>query len=524
MTASKLCFRDPAGARIFKTESKRVRWATSAILLAFPWMIGLAADASAQNISVAGGDVESNVAPTTYDSITVSGTSALGAPSTYTAAADLTLTNSLSVSSSGVFNANANVTAGGVSISSDGLINLNTGTLTAGGLGLSGPNSVTRTDGHYSVGNLSLSNGAALTYGDGDSISGELTLDGASLARTKTLNAYAFNVQNTTLDLITGDSFYATSSIRTGSVVNINGDVTLGGVETQADGKINLNVGTLTAGGLGLSGPNSVTRTDGHYSVGNLYLSNGAALTYGDGDSISGEITLDGASLARTKTFNAYAFKVTNTTLDLTTGDSFYATSSIRTGGVVNINGDVTLRGVGTESDGVVNLNSGTLTAVGLGLSGPNSVTRTGGHYSVGDLSLSNGAALTYGDGDSISNALSIDGISSLFAEYEPLSLDSLSITNGGVLSLYAFTGSGAVSNWGLRVAGDTRSLLDALIAGNLITGNSGPLSVLYDPTSNSTFVTTMSAVPEIDPVGIGSVITLVTGVLALLERRKRSA
>ena len=408
MTASKLCFRDPAGARIFKTESKRVRWATSAILLAFPWMIGLAADASAQNISVAGGDVESNVAPTTYDSITVSGTSALGAPSTYTAAADLTLTNSLSVSSS--------------------------------------------------------------------------------------------------------------------SVVNINGDVTLGGVETQADGKINLNVGTLTAGGLGLSGPNSVTRTDGHYSVGNLYLSNGAALTYGDGDSISGEITLDGASLARTKTFNAYAFKVTNTTLDLTTGDSFYATSSIRTGGVVNINGDVTLRGVGTESDGKINLNSGTLTAVGLGLSGPNSVTRTGGHYSVGDLSLSNGAALTYGDGDSISNALSIDGISSLFAEYEPLSLDSLSITNGGVLSLYAFTGSGAVSNWGLRVAGDTRSLLDALIAGNLITGNSGPLSVLYDPTSNSTFVTTMSAVPEIDPVGIGSVITLVTGVLALLERRKRSA
>ena len=191
---------------------------------------------------------------------------------------------------------------------------------------------------------------------------------------------------------------------------------------------------------------------------------------------------------------------------------------------MVNINGDVTLRGVGTESDGKINLNSGTLTAVGLGLSGPNSVTRTDGHYSVGDLSLSNGAALTYGDGDSISSALSIDGISSLFAEYEPLSLDSLSITNGGVLSLYAFTGSGAVSNWGLRVAGDTRSLLDALIAGNLITGNSGPLSVLYDPTSNSTFVTTMSAVPEIDPVGIGSVITLVTGVLALLERRKRSA
>jgi len=407
---------------------------------------------------------------------------------------------------------------------SDGKINLNSGTLTAGGLGLSGPSSLTRTDGHYSVGNLYLSNGAALTYGDGDSISGDLYLDGASLTRTKTFNAYAFKVTNTTLDLTTGDSFNAYSSIRTGGVVNINGDVTLRSVGTESDGKINLNSGTLTAVGLGLSGPNSVTRTGGHYSVGDLSLSNGAALTYGEGDSISGYLYLDGASLARSKTLNAFSFDVKNTALDLITGDSFTSNSFARNGSVVNIKGDVTLGGVGTESDGVVNLNSGTLTAGGLDLSGPNSVTRTDGHYSVGNLSLFSGATLTYGDGDSISNALSIDGISSLFAEYEPLSLDSLSITNGGVLSLYAFTGSGAVSNWGLRVAGDTRSLLDALIAGNLITGNSGPLSVLYDPTLNSTFVTTTSAVPEIDPAGIGSVITLVTGVLALLERRKRSA
>jgi hypothetical protein len=47
-------------------------------------------------------------------------------------------------------------------------------------------------------------------------------------------------------------------------------------------------------------------------------------------------------------------------------------------------------------------------------------------------------------------------------------------------------------------------------------------MSVFYDPTSNYTFVTAISAVPEIDPAGIGSVIALVSGTLALLERRRR--
>lgn len=414
MKVSTWCFRGPAGARLVKMGPRRVRWATSAILLAFPWTIGLATDASAQNISVTEGDVQSNVAPTTYDSITVSGTSALGAPSTYTAAADLTLTNGLSVSSSGVFNANANVTAGGVSSSSDGVINLNAGTLTAGNLSLSGPSSVTRTGGYYSVSNLYLSNGASLTYGDGDSITNYLSLDGASLSRTRSINAGHFNVSNATLDLLAGDSF-------------------------NNPGANNWN-------------PNTVAN-----------------------------------------------------------------------GGVLNVNGDVTVAGwVSTHSGGVVNLNDGTLTAGVLDLSGPNSLTRTGGHYAVGSLYLSNGASLTYSDGDAITNYLSIDGISSSFAGYEPLSLNSLSITNGGVLSLHDFTGSGAMSNWGLRLLGDSQSFLETLITGSQITGSWGPMSVFYDPTSNYTFVTAIAAVPEIDPAGIGSVMALVSGTFVLLERRRR--
>ena len=659
MKVSTWCFRDPAGARILKMGPRRVRWATSAILLAFPWTIGLATEASAQNISVTEGDVQSNVAPTTYDSISVSGTSALGAPSTYTAAADLTLTNGLSVSSSGVFNANANVTAGGVSSSSDGVINLNSGTLTAGNLSLSGsssvartggyysvsnlylsngasltygdgdsitnylsldgaslsrtrainaghfnvsnatldlvggdsfnrwadnyitnngvlnvnadvtvagnvrtysggvvnlngdltvggellsypdgvlnlnnfnltasglhvggPSSFTRTSGNYSVGNLYLSNGASLTYGDGDSITNHLSLNGGSLSRTRTINAGSFSVSNATLDLITGDSFAGGSDIHSGGVVNVNGDITVAGA-VSSWGVISLNSGTLTAGSLGGSGPGSVTRTGGHYSVGNLHLSNGAALTYGDGDSISGGIYLNGGSLSRTRTINAGSFGVSNATLDLITGDSFAGGSDIHSGGVVNVNGDTTVAGA-VSSWGVINLNSGTLTAGSLGGSGPSSVTRTGGHYAVSNLYLSNGASLTYSDGDAITNYLSIDGISSSFAGYEPLSLNSLSITNGGVLSLHDFTGSGAISNWGLRLLGDSQSFLETLITGSQITGSWGPMSVFYDPTSNYTFVTAIAAVPEIDPAGIGSVMALVSGTFVLLERRRR--
>ena len=188
---------------------------------------------------------------------------------------------------------------------------------------------------------------------------------------------------------------------------------------------------------------------------------------------------------------------------------------------MVNVNGDTTVAGA-VSSWGVINLNSGTLTAGSLGGSGPSSVTRTGGHYSVGNLYLSNGASLTYSDGDAITNYLSIDGISSSFAGYEPLSLNSLSITNGGVLSLHDFTGSGAMSNWGLRLLGDSQSFLETLITGSRITGSWGPMSVFYDPTSNYTFVTAIAAVPEIDPAGIGSVMALVSGTFVLLERRRR--
>jgi hypothetical protein len=75
--------------------------------------------------------------------------------------------------------------------------------------------------------------------------------------------------------------------------------------------------------------------------------------------------------------------------------------------GVFNVDAAVS---IGTEansySGGVINLNAGTLRALwGLSFDGLGSVNQNGGHYSVdrgGRLTLWNGAALTYGTGDTL--------------------------------------------------------------------------------------------------------------------------
>jgi len=101
-----------------------------------------------------------------------------------------------------------------------------------------------------------------------------------------------------------------------------------------------------------------------------------------------------------------------------------------------------------------------------------------------------------------------------------PLTLTSLSLTNGGVLDLGAFTGSGVISNWGLRMAGDDTSFLQGLIGGRLLTAGLSPLSVIFDADSNMTYV--LRAVPEIDPNTAHGAVMLLVGAAGLLERRLR--
>jgi len=451
----------------------------------------------AQNVVVSDGDVQSNSTPATYDSIDVFGTDANSHPSTYSANATLTLTGFLYARDFGVFNANADVSTDSASASTGGVINFNAGILTAQSLAFNGPGSVTRSGGLYSTNSLTLSNGAALGYDTGDTIDNAVSLaSGAALTLAEDLNL---------------------------------------------------------SGGIDVDGAATSLASAGHaISASYLNVSHGATVTLDQNLTLSGNLSLDnGGSIARTsETISALGFTVNDATLDLLAGDTFspFDASSVQNGALVNapagtslgplnvygtnangdratfnINGDVAVyRSTGAYSDGVINLIAGTLSTPNLSFSGVGSVNQSGGNYDVTNLFLGGGATLAFGLGDSI-DFLSVDGAGSFLNELAPLTLSSLSLTNGGVLNLGALTGTGAISNWGLRMTGDDTVLLQGLIGGGLLTAGFSPLSVTFDAGSNMTYVTLVSApVPEIDLNTAHGAVVLLVGALGLLERRLR--
>ena len=396
------------------------------------------------------------------------------------------------------FNVNGDTNLSGANAYYGGIINLNAGTLTATQtLSFDGVGSVTRTAGNYSTDYLYLSNGATLGYGAGDTITGSVNLSsGAALTLAKDLS--------------------------------ITGGLAIDGATT-----------TLASAGNAIS-------------AGYLNVSNNATVTLDQNLTLSGNLNLsNGGSISRTtETISALAFNVNNATLDLIAGDTFNPSysNSVQYGALVNapagaslgyltvqgtngngdratfnVNGDVTVNGSASAySDGVLNLIAGTLSTFQLSLSGVGSAGQSGGHYDVTNLSLYGGATLSFGLGDSI-DSLSISDAGSRLDELAPLTLTSLSLTNGGILHLGAFTGTGAIANWGLRMAGDDKTFLESLIFAGWITDGPSPLQVIFDPVSNMTYVTsTPGAVPEIDPNTAHGAGMLLVGAAGILERRLR--
>jgi hypothetical protein len=287
-------------------------------------------------------------------------------------------------------------------------------------------------------------------------------------------------------------------------------------------------------------------------TAGHLDVGNGAVLSLDQNLSLStGALYLySGGSIVRTtQTISAPSFYIEKASLDLLAADTFApAETSVISGGLVNapagtvlghvdvfgtnpngdratfnVNGDVTvIGGASAYSDGVLNLIAGTLSTSNLSLSGLGSAGQSGGYYDVTNLSLYGGATLSFGIGDSI-DSLSINDAGSRLNGLAPLTLSSLTILNGGNLHLGAFTGSGAIANWGLRMAGDGKTFLENLIFAGLITDGPSPLQVIFDPISNMTYVTsTPGAVPEIDPNTAHGAVMLLVGGAGLLERRLR--
>ena len=451
----------------------------------------------AETVVISDGSVGSNSTPAIYDALEVYGTSVGGDQSTYNADALLTLAEDLRVHDAGVFSAGADVTcSSGASAYLGGTINLNAGTLSALSLDFDGPNAVTRSGGHYATEALSLGSGAMLDYGPGDSILFDVSLStGASLALARDLST--------------------------------SGYITVDGSSA-----------TITSAGHAI--------TAGHLDIGNgavLFLDQNLSLTTG------ALYLFSSGSIARTtQTISAPSFFLENATLDLLAGDTFDPTeTSTISGGIVNapagtvlghvevfgtngngdratfnVNGNITLTSAAVSSNGVLNLIAGTLSTPSLSFSGAGSAGQSGGHYDVTYLSLAGGATLSFGLGESI-DSLSIMDAGSRLDGLAPLTLTSLSLTNGGILYLGAFTGTGAIADWGLRMAGDGKSFLENLIFAGLITDGPSLLQVIFDPVSNMTYVTsTPGAVPEIDPTTAHGAVMLLIGAAGILERRLR--
>ncbi|MEI8369597.1 MAG: hypothetical protein WCJ31_14265 [Planctomycetia bacterium] len=418
-------------------------------------------------------------------------------------------------------NVNGNATAVYDMMASDaGIINLVSGTLSARSIVLSGAGALAQNGGHFAVtsGYLGIRDGAAVTYGPGDSLTtsveianggnltlgqdlsvGTLTLRGASSSFTPAghgFTAGSFLLQDhATMTSVAGGTIANYLSVSEGSTYTLDRNLTL-------------------SDRLGVSSAGSISRTTQTISA-LAFDVNDASLTLIAGDSFTGP-----GSQSRLM----YGGVVSTAAGTILGSVQVYGRNGANAPATLDIGGDTTAGQVLIQTGGVLQLRAGSLTASGLTLQTLGNVARSGGHYVVDTLALQSGATLDYGLGDSI-GSLSIDGAGSLLDELSPLSVTSLSVSGGGVLRLGSFTGSGAVSNWGLQWAGDHTTYLQGLIAGNFLTGGSIPLTVLFDAGSNATYVTgSSSAVPEIDPAGIGSILALASGALCLLERRRLKA
>ncbi|MFM8377917.1 MAG: PEP-CTERM sorting domain-containing protein [Planctomycetia bacterium] len=320
--------------------------------------------ASAQTVTVADGDVQSNATSATIDQLVVTGTGPQGNPSTYSADAPLSVLQDFNVNNFGVFNVNADVTTTyGGSVSGGGVLNLNSGTLSSpGGLTVMGPaGSITRTGGAYSLGGLNLSDGASLAYTPADSV-----------------------------------SFYV--SMANGSQLTLGRDLDM----------------TAGGGSLYLSGTGALVRNGYSYGVSDLSLSGTATLTYTGSDSISANLTVsEGGSLVLTKDFSiSDLLSLSGSGTLVRTGHNWSSDRlSLGAGAALSYGiGDSVTTAVQISDGSTLTLEKDLLLETSLQLNGPAAALVRGGHsFSTQELTVTAGAELTFTENDDVRNQVTID-------------------------------------------------------------------------------------------------------------------
>jgi hypothetical protein len=277
-------------------------------------------DFTGSSVTASMGGIIANAGPQTLASVYVYGTS-FDSPSSYTAYAPLTLTGgefttALDVQYGGVFTANANVTAPGVSVVS-GTLNLVTGTLAVSeSLYVSGSAaSVTRAPASVisaPATAVSISDLASFTMEENDSFTGStltVTWGGtAANAGPQTLAQVTVYGKNIGTDaaatymanapLVISGTGSSALSVGDGGVFRSDANVTVGGVSVSG-GTLDLVSGTFeVANSLAVSGTMLVNRAGGAaYQVGDLSLSDGASLDFVAGTDSIASLFLGGQNL-----------------------------------------------------------------------------------------------------------------------------------------------------------------------------------------------------------------------------------
>ncbi|MBU6276420.1 MAG: hypothetical protein KGQ61_07280, partial [Planctomycetes bacterium] len=224
-------------------------------------------------------------------------------------------------------------------------------------------------------------------------------------------------------------AFAASGNLTLGDtgVFNANATTTIGGDTSLSGGaRLNLVSGSFQTNALSLSSLSEVVRGSGSDTlrISRFDVSN-AALTLKAGDQVYGEQTnyvTSGAIVTNTgmATINGrLAIYGSSGTTRSTFNSNVPVTFSqglLSQSGQLNVNANTTFGGnVDIQYDGaLLALNSGTLSAPGLGVYYGARAIRSGGFYNVTNFYLDNGATLDYLPGDSITGALYLYNSSTL--------------------------------------------------------------------------------------------------------------
>jgi hypothetical protein len=158
-----------------------------------------------------------------------------------------------------------------------------------------------------------------------------------------------------------------------------------------------------------------------------------------------------------------------------------------------NVSADGVIVTAEADKTSVLNLLSGTLSANYLFISGTGSAVTRAPHarYDLNFLTILDQAAMAFSAGDSIDY---LDLSAGSLTATAPLAIVQLTVGDAWLLTLEDFSGAGPQgTQWGFRIDGDQRSVLENFIAEQRIVSTS-PLETLYDPLGNKTYIT---SVPE---------------------------